>query len=128
MPRAAESEDRVLATLREVCLALPEAYETSTWGHPNFRAGKKIFAAFHHSEGVPCIWARIDPLEHHVLAGDPRFLDTRHGAPRWIAVRADRKLDWKMVRGLMEGAFRQIAPKALVEKLDAPHPRKRKSA
>jgi predicted DNA-binding protein (MmcQ/YjbR family) len=128
MPRPVESEARVLAKLRELCLSLPDAYETQTWGHPNFRAGKKIFAAFHQSQGVPCIWVRIDPLQYEVLSGDARLLETRHGAPRWIALRADRRLDWKLARGLLEGGYRQVAPRALVEKLDAPHPRARRSA
>jgi predicted DNA-binding protein (MmcQ/YjbR family) len=128
MPRAVESQEQVLAKLREVCRALPDAYETQTWGHPNFRAGKKIFAAFHETAGVPCIWARVDELEHEVLSGDDRFLPSKHGGRRWIAVRADRRVDWKMVRELMAGAYRLVAPKALVKKLDAPHPRARRSA
>jgi len=104
--------------LRAICLALPDAYETATWGHPNFRAGKKIFAAFHESAGVPCIWCRANDAQHDALARDPRCLASRHGG--WIAVRADRRVDWKLVRALMAEAYRLVAPKALVAKLDAP--------
>jgi predicted DNA-binding protein (MmcQ/YjbR family) len=124
----AESEARVLTKLRAICLALPDAHETSTWGHPNFRAGKKIFAAFHRSAGVPCIWCRVDDAQHEVLARDPRCLASRHGGARWIAVRADRRVDWKLVRALMAEAYRLVAPKALVAKLDAPAATKQKSA
>jgi hypothetical protein len=36
----------VLNRLREMCLSFPETKEVSSWGHPNFRAGKKTFATF----------------------------------------------------------------------------------
>ncbi len=74
---------------------------------------------------MPCIWARVDELEHEVLAGDPRFLPSKHGGRRWIAVRADRRIDWRMLRELMAGAYRLVAPKPLVQKLDAPRVRAR---
>ena len=32
--------------LRGLCLSLPETSEVGSWGHPNFRAGKKTFAVF----------------------------------------------------------------------------------
>ncbi|HMF13765.1 MAG TPA: MmcQ/YjbR family DNA-binding protein [Gemmataceae bacterium] len=38
--------DRALKQVRSICLALPEAGEVEAWGHPTFRAGKKMFAAF----------------------------------------------------------------------------------
>lgn len=42
--------DNALKRLRAICLALPEATEVQAWGHPTFRAGKKMFAAF--GEGI----------------------------------------------------------------------------
>src|SRR4029450_3913865 len=96
-----ESETRVLAKLREVLLAFPGAYETTTWGHPNFRAGKRIFAAFHEDRsGVPCIWPRVDPMAAPLLADDPRILPSAHGGARWVGVRADGRVDWPFVREL----------------------------
>lgn len=38
-------ERPVFARARALCLAFPETAETVSWGHPNFRAGKKTFCA-----------------------------------------------------------------------------------
>jgi hypothetical protein len=35
----------IVAKLRRLCLALPETSERASWGHPNFRAGKRTFVA-----------------------------------------------------------------------------------
>jgi len=35
--------EATLARLRSLCLSLPETSETASWGHPNFKAGKKTF-------------------------------------------------------------------------------------
>jgi ketoreductase len=40
-----------LQKLRSLCLALPEAKEIEAWGHPTFRAGKKMFAGFGEQDG-----------------------------------------------------------------------------
>ena len=42
----AKGYDAALAKVRSLCLALPETKEVTAWGHPTFRAGKKMFAAF----------------------------------------------------------------------------------
>ena len=45
----------VVEKLRALCLSFPETSETSSWGHPNFRAGKRTFAAFERVKGRPSI-------------------------------------------------------------------------
>jgi hypothetical protein len=45
----------VVERLRSLCLTLPETSERSSWGHPNFRAGRKTFAAFEIVRGRPSI-------------------------------------------------------------------------
>jgi hypothetical protein len=37
---------QALKQLRSICLTLPESAEVEALGHPTFRAGKKMFAAF----------------------------------------------------------------------------------
>jgi predicted DNA-binding protein (MmcQ/YjbR family) len=120
----------VLDRLRRLCLALPDSCETPTWGHPNFRAGKKIFAAFHaDSAGSPCIWLKLGPFASDITRGDPRFSPSRHGAHRWGGLRADLPLDWELVRELVRGSYRLTAAKALVRELDGPEgkPRSRRA-
>lgn len=83
--------------------ALPDVHEKASWGHPNFTAGKggKIFVAFHEDRsGVPTIWLRVDPLAAELLRGDRRITASAHGGAGWIGVRADGRVDWKLVREL----------------------------
>ena len=103
---------RVLAKLREILLALPDTSETASWGHPNFRAGKKTFAAFHEdASGVPCIWLRVEPADARILLEDPRFLPSRHSPDRWVALRADRPIDWAFLRELARDSHALVGPK-----------------
>ena len=44
--KSEKNADKLLSKVRELCLAFPEAKEVEAWGHPTFRAGKKLFAAF----------------------------------------------------------------------------------
>jgi predicted DNA-binding protein (MmcQ/YjbR family) len=115
----AESPQRVLDRLRRLCLGLPDATQTITWGHPNFRVGRKIFAAFHEDgDGAPCLWVKLGPGAQDVTRDDPRFSPSRHGAHRWGGLRADLPLDWGLVRGLVLESYRATAAKALVRRLD----------
>jgi hypothetical protein len=41
-----KDHEKALKQIRAICLALPEAKEVEAWGHPTFRAGKKMFAGF----------------------------------------------------------------------------------
>lgn len=112
--RRRETPKQVLARLRRLSLALPETRETPTWGHPNFRVRDKIFAAFHEdAAGSPCIWVKADPAEVFARGDDPRFSRSRHGAGRWVGVRADLPLDWKLVGELVHESWRRTAPKRL---------------
>ncbi len=115
MAARGQSQTRILAKLREVLLALPDTSETASWGHPNFRAGKKIFAAFHvDRSGVPCIWLRVEPGDARILLEDPHFLPSKHGGDRWVALRADGAIDWAFLRELARDSHTLVAPKPRV--------------
>jgi len=53
----------VFARLRRLCLALPETREAESWGHPNFRAGKKTFCTFEMLNERPSIAFRLSPSD-----------------------------------------------------------------
>ena len=111
-PSPAAFDRPIVDRLRRLALALPETTETASWGHPNFRAGKKIFAAFHEdSSGVPCIWLRVEPGDARILLEDPRFLPSKHGGDRWVALRADGPIDWRFLRELARDSHALVAPK-----------------
>lgn len=110
----------VLERLRRFCLSFPESRETMTWGHPNFRAGAKIFSAFHEDRhGSPCIWIRVDPMTLDLLREDPRISRGSHGGGYWVGVRADLPVDWGMVESLLREGYRIMALKRMVKALDA---------
>ena len=56
----------LLARLRKICLALPEAHEVEAWGEPTFRVRNKLFAMYasptnHHGGGRPAVWCKAGP-------------------------------------------------------------------
>jgi len=103
--------DAVLARLRTLTRKLPGTKETSSWGHPNFRTTLRIFCAYHPARGTPCIWLRLDPLAAELLRGDPRTLESTHGAAQgWIGVRAEGRIAWGFVTELLRDAHALAEP------------------
>jgi hypothetical protein len=68
-----EFERPMFTRLRRVCLALPETTETSSWGRPNFRAGKKTFCAFELVARRPSIAFRVTAAEARRLTRQRHF-------------------------------------------------------
>jgi predicted DNA-binding protein (MmcQ/YjbR family) len=99
----------VLERLRALCLALPETSEKSSWGHPNFRAGKRTFAAFEHVGGRPSIAFRLDRTEVNRLVRRKQFFATPYGRGLWVSLWADRPVDWILVSDMVERSFRTMA-------------------
>ena len=112
--------ERALKQLRALCLALPEAKEVEAWGHPTFRAGKKMFAAFGEEAGELAVGLKVGFDRQEELLGDDRFFPTPYAARQgWVSLRIDRKTDWGEVRGLVREAYRQVALQRLLKALDA---------
>ena len=102
--------DVILARLRKVCLALPEVTERLSHGSPTwFVRGKKTLATYvdnHHGDGRLAIWCPAPPGVQGAL----------------VTEELDRDLDWDEVGGIVEDAYRLVAPKTLAAELDAPDP------
>jgi len=109
----------LLEPLREICLALPEAAETTNFGKPWFRAGKKPFAIFGIRDGEPGVSFRADPFTREVLLEDERYVPTpymhRHG---WLTLRLDEPVDWAEVEDLVLDSYRMQALKRMLRALD----------
>jgi hypothetical protein len=58
------------------------------------------------------------------LGQDPRFVPSpHHGHRGWVALRRDGDgVDWDEVAELIEAAYRHVAPRRLVERLDGSGP------
>jgi predicted DNA-binding protein (MmcQ/YjbR family) len=124
--------DEVLARLRRICLALPEAYETTTFGHPTFRAGRtaKTFAVFENYRGENAIVVKATLEDQALLALDPRFFVAPYvGKHGWTSMRTAPRVDFREVEELVRESYRLVAAKSLLKKLGesrARLPRKKK--
>jgi hypothetical protein len=119
--------DDILTRLREVCLDLPEVTERLSHGSPTwFVGGKKTLATYvdnHHGDGRLAIWCPAPPgVQRALVTEEPErfFVPAYVGHRGWLGVRLDRDLDWDEVAGIVEDAYRLVAPKKLVAELDAP--------
>jgi predicted DNA-binding protein (MmcQ/YjbR family) len=117
----ASAYDRALKQVRSLCLALPEAREVKAWGHPTFRAGKKMFAAFGEGvEGVAgsTLHLKVGHDRQEELLKDERFFPTPYSAHQgWVSLRIDGQTDWDEVSGLIREAYRQVALKRMLKAL-----------
>jgi hypothetical protein len=118
--------DGALERVRRLCLALPEANERPSHGTPTFFVrDRKPFVMFwndHHGDGRLCIWcAAPDGMQELLVDADPdRFFRPPYVGHRgWLGVRLDREVDEDELAGIVEDAFRTVAPKRLAAALDA---------
>lgn len=114
-----KSTGHTLQKLRALCLSLPETSQTSSWGHPNFRAGKKTFAAFERVKGRPSIAFRLDHADVERLLYRKQFFATPYGRGQWVSIWADATLDWHLVADLLRRSYRVVALKRMIAALDA---------
>jgi predicted DNA-binding protein (MmcQ/YjbR family) len=116
------SEKAVLERLRRICLALPEAVETTTFGHPTFQAGaKRTFAVLddHECDGYLCIVFKASLAQQQELLEDTRFLPSKFGARKgWTAMKVEPGLDWQLVDRLVTASYRLVAVKRMLLALD----------
>ena len=110
--------DPVLERLRKLCLALPETSEVVSWGHPNFRAGKRTFVTFETFGGRPSIAFRLNQTDIRSLLRRDQFFITPYGRGQWISLRADGRINWNVVRDLVERSYRGVALKRMVSALE----------
>jgi predicted DNA-binding protein (MmcQ/YjbR family) len=112
--------DQALERIRSICLALPETKEVQAWGHPTFRAGKKMFAAF----GEVDSWGlslglKVGFDQQEELLKDHRFYPTPYAAHKgWVSLRIDGDTDWAQVEGLVHEAYRQVALRRMLRALE----------
>lgn len=112
--------EKAFRRIREICLALPEAKEVEAWGHPTFRAPKKMFAACGaDADGTVSLGLKVGFARQEALLADSRFFPTPYAAHQgWVSLRLQPKMDWDEVSGLVTEAYRQVALKRLLKQLD----------
>ena len=111
--------DPFLKHLRALCRALPGTQETTTFGHPTFRAGTKTYAVLDRYHGAPCLAFKLELLEQEVLLRDRRFFAAPYGARHgWTCLSLLGRMRWKEVEYLLLRSYRLVAPRRSVAELD----------
>lgn len=112
--------------LRHICLRLPEVTERLSHGEPTwFVRGKKAFVTYadHHHDDRLAFWCAAPPgAQAALVASDPaRFLVPPYvGLRGWLGVRLDvPDIDWDQIADLVSDAYRLVAPRRLLARLDA---------
>jgi predicted DNA-binding protein (MmcQ/YjbR family) len=112
-------EEKLLEKLRAFCLALPETSETDSFGHPNFRAGKRTFAVYEHYKGRASLAVKLPRADGQALLSDPRFYVTPYsGKHGWVSLWVDEPVSWKLVEDLVLESYREVALKRMLAALD----------
>lgn len=122
---ASANVDKVLAKVRAACMDLPEVTERPSHGAPTwFIRDKKTFVTFHndhHGDGILGIWAAA-PLgaQEALIASNPaRYYRPAYvGRRGWVGMRLEGKVDWDEAGGIIEDAYRAVAPKKLLDELE----------
>jgi predicted DNA-binding protein (MmcQ/YjbR family) len=121
---------KVLTRLRKICLALPEAYETTSFGHPTFRAGRsgrKTFAVFENYRGEDTICVKATMEDQALLVLDPRFFVAPYiGKHGWTSMRTAGAIEWGEVEDLVRESYRLVATKSMLAKLEERRPAKKR--
>jgi predicted DNA-binding protein (MmcQ/YjbR family) len=107
--------------IRRICLSLPQAKEVEAWGHPTYRAPKKLFAAVGvEKDGSVSLGLKVGFDRQEQLLEDSRFFPTPYAARQgWVSLRLQPTMDWAEVGALATEAYRQVAHKRLIKMLDA---------
>ncbi|MCK2240209.1 MULTISPECIES: MmcQ/YjbR family DNA-binding protein [unclassified Crossiella] len=126
MPLPPSDPPDPLSALRALCLALPDTTERLSHGEPTwFIRGKKTFVTYanqHHDTRL-AFWCAAPPGAQEALiaeAPERYFRPPYVGHRGWLGVYLDVPgLDWAEIGELVEDAFRAVAPKTLLARLDA---------
>jgi hypothetical protein len=124
-----DDDDPVLARVRELALAFPEADEKVSHGRPAFFT-TKVFAYYGGSLKVDGEWVQHpqsilvqpDPDERRALVDDPRvYVPAYLGPSGWLGLDIgldDGDTDWDEVAELLDASFRRTAPTRAIAELD----------
>jgi hypothetical protein len=122
-PRRAPRTKDPLPRLRELCLALPGVTERLSHGEPTWFVKKSfvMYSDHHHDDRVAFVCAGADGAQEVLVATQPsKFYRPPYvGHLGWIGVYLDVPgADWNQIADLVLDAYRQVAPRKLLEQLD----------
>ena len=107
--------------VRKVALALPGVEDGISYGTPALKVRGKLLARVH--QNMECFVLRADFLDRQIMmqsAPGVFFMTDHYRDYPWVLVRFSA-VDARVLPGLIERAWRLVAPKTLVKKYDAGH-------
>jgi predicted DNA-binding protein (MmcQ/YjbR family) len=97
--------------LRKICMTLPNAEETISFGHPTFKIQGKTFCVLDEYKGETAIAVKVGIAAQGVFLEDPRFYRTPHiGKHGWVSLRTTGRLNWKEIAELVKGSYQLVMP------------------
>lgn len=117
-----------MASVRRVCLAMPESSERLSHGSPTFFvAGKKAFVMFlddHHGDGRLALWCAAPAgVQAEMVETEPgRFFRPPYVGHRgWLGVHL-LEVDDDELAAIVLDAYRTVAPRKLLSRLETAQP------
>jgi hypothetical protein len=109
---AAEARRRaqVWRRVRKICATLDGAVEASSFGHPAFRAGRRLrpFVVLDHYGGQSCLWFRVDPGRRGELLADPAFFPAPYDRRETALCRRVVGIKWGVVKSLILYSYSSV--------------------
>ena len=119
-PLSAPRVQELLAGLRARCLALPEVTETTQFGNPCWRAGKKTFCSVSRYDRRLALHVWVGPERQSQLTMDERYTIPAYlGHNGWISLDAEDGVMWPEVEALLRTSYEHFALKRMLEALEA---------
>ena len=121
------TQEDLTSRVRAIFMALPEVTERPSHGTPTWFVRDRASIAMlwpdgHHEVDYAQLWCAAPTGAQQALIGDDPeryFRPPYVGHRGWIGVRMDGDLDWDEIAEAAEEAYRVVAPKTLVARLDA---------
>lgn len=112
---------RIESKLRDYALGFPEAYEEFPWGHSAIKVKKKAFLFMGTDEsGAFSISVKL-PHSRDMAVDLPFTEPTGYGLGKsgWVTAHLKDEKSLDLIKAWIEESYRAIAPKKLVQSLDA---------
>ncbi len=114
--------------LRAIAMALPEVTEKLSHGEVSFFCRRQFVLMDDHHHGADhlAFWCPAPPgVQEELVGSNPGqfFRPPYVGHRGWVGVRIDRDPDWAEITEIVRDAYRQVAPKTLVARLEENPPR-----
>lgn len=119
-PKNTPRGKQILASMRKICLALPETSEGLQFGQPVWRAGKKVFAQAYCYEERWRVAFWVGVHAQLLMTDDPRYtIPPYMGHNGWISLDVAKKHNERELQPLALESYRHFALKKMLAQLPA---------